>query len=69
MCALEFSLLSKITSKNLVCETTGICELYIVNVGSGHSFLLIQKCIQTVLVLENLKPFSSADFSTLLRHN
>src|ERR1044072_116566 len=54
-------------SRNLVSRTTGILVLSIWSVGSQCIRRRLQKCRQTVFVLENLKPFSSAHFCKLLR--
>jgi len=50
---------------NLACSTTGICVPFRSNTGSGWTFRSRQKCTQTVLVSENLKPLVSTQCCNL----
>src|SRR5208282_582828 len=67
MCGLKVSLLSKIRPRNFVSFTTGMEFPYSFRSGSGCRMSYRQKCMHTVFVLENLKPFSFAQRSILLR--
>jgi len=53
------SFLSKIKPRNFVCSTTGIGVPLSSNCGSGCALRRREKCTQTVLVGENLKPLES----------
>ena len=46
------------SEKNFVSSTTGIGVPFSSNIGSGCSLRSLQKCMQTVLEVENLKPFT-----------
>ena len=65
----KFSLRSKKRPRNFVFSTTGISVPFRWRTGSWWHFCFLQKCTQTVLLVENLTPFASAQCSNLLRHN
>ena len=62
MCGMNESFLSNIMPRNLYSLTTGISEASIFRRRSLCIFLREQKCTHLVLDLENLNPFSLAQF-------
>ena len=66
-CSMNESFLSKVKPRNFVCSTTGIGVPLSSNCGSGCALRRRQKCTQTVLVDENLKPLESTQCCNLLR--
>ena len=65
---MKLSLLSNVMPKNFASLITGIVMLLMIRIGSKWVLCKLQKWMQTVLVLENLKPFSSAHVCNLFRH-
>jgi len=57
MCGMKLSFRSNMRQRNFVSSTTGIGVPFSSNTGSGCSLRSLQKCMQTVLEVENLKPF------------
>ena len=68
MCGMKDSLRSKTTPRNLVSSTTGTGVPFSSRMGSGWGLRNLQKCMHTVLEVENLNPLVSAQSASLLRH-
>ena len=69
MCGRNESLESNITPKNLAWFETFIGWLFTWREGCKTWFLFLWKWMHSVLVMENLKPFSSTHFWIPLMHN
>ena len=61
------NLRSKMSPRNLVSSTTGMRVPFKVSDGSRCALRSLQKCMQTVLEGENLKPLVSAQTESLFR--